>query len=134
MPEVPPAIRRLLCGLISSLPPEPSPWEGPNRPQNDRLGFEDCDDDELNLIATFLSRNPVSPEEAPAANDDANRFASSFSSDDEWDADDRSPYPAPKVTAYLLKAPVDTFNLEDASEDARVLFPELYNKDPFRSA
>jgi hypothetical protein len=88
--EIPAAIRRLLRRLITSLPPEPSPWEGQNRPQNDLLGFEDFDNDELNLIATFLNSNRVSPEEALAANDDVNLFASSSSSDDEWDADDRS--------------------------------------------
>jgi hypothetical protein len=76
-----------------SFHPEPSPLEGPNRPQNDLIGFEDFDDDELNLIATFLSRNPVSPEEAHSANDDGNLFASSSSSDNEWDADDRTPIP-----------------------------------------
>jgi hypothetical protein len=86
------------------------------------------DDDELALIATFVSSNPLSPEEVLAANDDANLFASSSSSD-EWDAEDRSPYPTPKVAAYPLKAPIDTFNLEEASEDARLLFPKLYNND-----
>jgi hypothetical protein len=77
MSEVPQAIRRLLHRLMTSLPPEPSPWEGLNRSQNNFLGFEDFDDDELNLLATFLSSNPVSSEEALAANDDANLFASS---------------------------------------------------------
>jgi hypothetical protein len=134
MSEVPPVIRRLLRRLIISLLPESSPWEGPNRPQNNLLGVGDFDDDELNLLAIFLSSNPVSPEEALAANDDANLFSSSSSSDDEWDADDRSPYPTSKVIAYPLKAPVDTFNLEDASEDARVLFTELYKHDQFQSA
>jgi hypothetical protein len=41
MSEVPQVIRRLLRRLITSLPPELSPWESPNRPQNDILGFED---------------------------------------------------------------------------------------------
>jgi hypothetical protein len=41
-------------------------------------------------------------------------------------SDDRSSYP--------LNAPVDTFNLEDASEDAQVLLTELYNNDQYRSA
>jgi hypothetical protein len=98
------------------------PWEGPNRPQTDLLGFEDFEDNKLNLLATFLSRDSVSPEEALADSDDANLFAFSSSSDDEWDAGNRSPYPTPKIMAHSLKAPVDTFNLEDASEDARVLF------------
>jgi hypothetical protein len=106
----------------------------PKSPQNDLLGFEDFDDDELNILETFLSSNPVFPEETLAANDDANLFAPSSSSDDEWDANDRSPYPTPKVTACPLTAPVDTFNLEGASESARVLFTELYNNDQFRSA
>jgi hypothetical protein len=133
MPEVRPAIRRLFCRLITSLLPEPSLCESPNRLQNDLFDFEDFDDDELNLLATFLSCNSVSPEEALAANDDANLFASSSSSDDEWNADDRSHHPTPKATACPLKAPVDTFNLEDASEDAPVLFTELYNDNQFRS-
>jgi hypothetical protein len=58
--KVPPAIGRHLRRLITLLPPEPSLWEGPNRPQNDVLSFEDFDDDELNLVATILSSNPVS--------------------------------------------------------------------------
>jgi hypothetical protein len=33
-----------------------------------------------------------------------------------------------------LKTPVDTFNMEDATDDARVLFTEFYNNDQFRSA
>jgi hypothetical protein len=134
MSEVPPTIRRILRRFITSLPPEPSPWEDPHRPQNDLLGFEDFDDDELNFLTTFLSSNPVFPEEALAVNDDANLYTSSSSSDDEWDADDRSPYLTPKVTAYPLKAPVDTFDLEDASGDARIIFSELCNNDQFRSA
>jgi hypothetical protein len=53
MSEVPPAIRSLLRRLFASAPPKPSPWKGPNRPQNDLLGFEDFDDDELNLLTAF---------------------------------------------------------------------------------
>jgi hypothetical protein len=78
-----------------------------------------------------LSSNPVSREEALADNDDANLFASSSSFNGEWDADNRSLYPTPKVTAYPLKAPVETFNFEDVSEDARVLWTGLYNNDQF---
>jgi hypothetical protein len=92
MSEVMPAILKLLRRLITSLSPEPFPWEGQNRAQNHLLGFEDFDDDKLDLLATFLSSNPVSPEEALATNDDANLFASFSSSDDELDADYRSPY------------------------------------------
>jgi hypothetical protein len=134
MSEVMLAIRGLLHRLITSLSPEPSPWEGSNRLQNDFLNFEDFDDDELNLLATFLSSSPVSPEEALTANDDGNLFASSSSFDDKCDADDRSPYPRPNVTTYPLKAPIHTFNLEDASEDAQVLFTKLYNNDHCQSA
>jgi hypothetical protein len=134
MSEALPAIQRLLRRLITSLPPEPSPWEGPNRPHNDLLDFEDFEGGELNLLATFLRSNPVSPEETLAANDDTNLFTSFSSFDDEWDADDRRAYPTLKVTAYPLKALVDTFNIQDASEDARVLFTELYRNDQFRSA
>jgi hypothetical protein len=83
MPEVLPAIWRLFRRLITSLPPEPSSRTGPNRLQNDLLGFQDFDDDELNLLATFLSSNPVFPEEALAASGDANLFASLSSSADE---------------------------------------------------
>jgi hypothetical protein len=125
MYEVPPAIRTLLCRLITSLPPEPSPWEGPNRPQDDFLGFEDFDDDELNLLATFLRSNPVSPEEALAANDDVNLFASLSSPDDEWDADDGGPYSIPKVTTYPLKAPVDPSILNMSPRCASIIYRTL---------
>jgi hypothetical protein len=44
-----------------------------------------------------------------------------------------APDPRPKVIDCPLKAPADTFNLEDTSEGERVPLTELYNNDQFRS-
>lgn len=128
-------IRRLLRRLVDSLPPLPRPWEPIQHVDTDLTTFRDFTDDEIESLRQILHSHGG---DAQAALDEAEAdeiFESSSDSDDEdWDDPDQSRICASMTETHPLKGPTREFNLDDVSDDVRILFTELYHTDEFQEA